>query len=263
MCDIGRLQNMRNFHAFQISDMRAAIALTRVAPLLAIATPPPILTQRAPLSSLTLCAPPPPDLEPERPPPEPERSLQEELEAGKAFGKQIRDRFLQPRIDDPGLPYADSLVCLCGALFVASISIVGIIPRPSWLFPLPGVPPLRSLPYILPAVSHGAGLAGCWLLGALAANAFEKEAYMGTLGDTLSRTWRGGAFSVGVLLLCTQFDYSASLLTQGVDPFEASREADYRTLTTAFEVITDVSVQAVGLTAFRIYRWADAQQYKK
>ena len=253
--------------------MRAAIALTRVAPLLAFTTQPPILSQRspslpilthrAPLSSITLCAPPPPDLEPERPPPEPERSLQEELEAGKAFGKQIRDRFLQPRIDDPGLPYADSLVCLCGALFVASISIVGIIPRPSWLFPLPGVPPLRSLPYILPAVSHGAGLAGCWLLGALAANAFEKEAYMGTLGDTLSRTWRGGAFSVGVLLLCTQFDYSASLLTQGVDPFEASREADYRTLTTAFEVITDVSVQAVGLTAFRIYRWADAQQYKK
>ena len=108
----------------------------------------------------------------------------------------------------------------CLSLLSASSALF----RPSWLFPLPGVPPLRSLPYILPAVSHGAGLAGCWLLGALAANAFEKEAYMGTLGDTLSRTWRGGAFSVGVLLLCTQFDYSATLLTQGVDPFEASRE---------------------------------------
>ena len=207
-------------------------------------------------ASVSLCAPPPE-------PPDPD--LGEEYEAGLAFGNRMRARFMRPTIDDPGLPYADALVCVCGASFVASIALVGIIPRPSWLVPLlpPGVEAtgLRGLPYILPAVSHGAGLASCWTLGALAAAAFEAGAYRGTLREALGRTWRAGAFAVGVLLLSSQLDTSVSLSLSGVDPLGASEEADIRALTTAFEVLVDVAVQAVGLTAFRIFRWAEAQQY--
>ena len=197
--------------------------------------------------------------------PEPEQlDVQKEFEAGQAFGKSIRARFLNPKIDDPGLPYADSLVVVCGALFVASLGLVGGIPRPSWLFALlpPGVEPIRGLPYILPAFSHGAGLAACWVLGALAANAFEAGAYMGTLSEAIARTWKAGAFTIGLLLLASQANAALVLLAQGVDPLGASSEADRLTLTTAFEVITDCTVQATGLTAFRVYRWWDAQQYK-
>jgi hypothetical protein len=132
--------------------------------------------------------------------------LEADFKAGIDFGKKIRSRFLSPQIDDPGLPFADSLVCVCGSLFVAAIALKGGIPFPGWLAPLPGVPVdgYRGLPYILPAFSHGTGLAFCWLLGALAASAFEAEAYMGSWQEALSRTWRGGAFATGLLLLATQ-----------------------------------------------------------
>ena len=127
-----------------------------------------------------LCTPPE-----ERPPPDDllPPDLQDELEAGRAYGNEIRDRFMKPRIDDPGLPFADSLVCVCGSLFLSSVALLGYIPRPSWLYPLlpPGVEAVRGVPYIVPALSHGAGLAACWILGALAAQAFEEKAYMGEL----------------------------------------------------------------------------------
>lgn len=127
-----------------------------------------------------LCTPPE-----ERPPPDDllPPDLQDELEAGRAYGNEIRDRFMRPRIDDPGLPFADSLVCVCGSLFLSSVALLGYLPRPSWLYPLlpPGVEAVRGVPYIVPALSHGAGLAACWILGALAAQAFEEKAYMGEL----------------------------------------------------------------------------------
>ena len=191
----------------------------------------------------------------------------EEFDAGLEYGKEIRARFFSPRIDDPGLPYADSLVCVCGALFLASLGLKGIVPLQSWLNPLPGVPVAgyRGLPYILPALSHGAALAACWLLGALASSAFEREAFMGSAGDALSRTWKAGAFATGMLLLCTQFTTFVSFSLQGLDyygPLGASREADMQIISTAFELICDVAVSAVGLTAFRLYRWRDAQDYR-
>lgn len=47
--------------------------------------------------------------------------------------------------------------------------------------------------------------------------------------------------------------------TEGLDRLEA---ADTQILSTAFELICDCGVQAAQLTAFRLYRWADAQKYK-
>lgn len=101
------------------------------------------------------------------------------------------------------------------------------------------------------------------MLGALAASAFESAAYTGTLREALARTWKAGAFATGVLLLGSQANGAVQLLALGVNPLDASREADRLAITTAFEVITDVLVQAGGLTAFRVFRWWDAQQYTR
>ncbi len=213
---------------------------------------------------------------PSPPPPEPEQdarepsteqeqpgSLRDDFEAGQEFGRSIRSRFLSPRIDDRGLPIADSLVVVSGTIGLAIFSLSGVVPgRPSWLVPPPllsGLP--RGLPYIPAALNHGAALAVCWLLGALAASAFEKEAFCGSLADALARTWKAGAFATGVLLLCTQFATYSTLSAAGIDPVDTSSAAlDLRLSSVASEVVADVAVQAVGLTAFRTFRWWDAQQ---
>ena len=222
-----------------------------------------LASQRARSSSVFLS-----EQQPSLPPPqndeepaESESSLEDDYKAGVAFGKDIISRFTSPVIDDPGLPYADSLVCICGSLFVSSVALKGLLPRPSWLVPfLPaGVEGIRGLPYIVPAWTHGAGLALCWTLGALAASAFERGAYMGTLPEAIARCWKAGAFAVGVLLLSTQASTFVSLASQGIDPLGPSPQADEMVLTNAFEIICDVAVQAAGLTAFRIFRWYDAQ----
>ena len=50
---------------------------------------------------------------------------------------------------------------------------------------------------------------------------------------------------------------------EGLEPFlGASLAVDFRLTGIANEVIVDVIVQAVSLTAFRIFRWWDAQQYE-
>ena len=110
-------------------------------PLAAAALHAPLLCKRHTQTHVRMCAPPEPPRDDDAPSPP---SFSDEYDAGLAFGKKIKNRFVQPRIDDPGLPYADSLVCVCGALFVAALGLVGLIPRPSWLFPLlpPGVEPM-------------------------------------------------------------------------------------------------------------------------
>lgn len=205
-----------------------------------------------------------PQLPPPPPPPPAKEDLDREFEEGVAYGKSMIKRFTSPRIDDPGLPLADSLVCLSACMFVSYVALLGFIPFPSWLTPPPGVPTegWRGLPYILPTVSHGATLAACWLLGALASAAFERDAFMGSWQEALSRTWRGGAFAVGLLLLGTQATTSVALAERGLDPLVASEQADFLVLARLFEVITDVVVQAGALTAFRLYRWADAQGWR-
>ena len=83
----------------------------------------------------------------------------------------------------------------------------------------------------------------------------------------MTRTWKGGAFAIGVLIFATQLSLYVSLSSQGLDPYtiptqagvDGNFAADRQILTTAFELICDCSVQAVQLTLFRLYRWADAQ----
>lgn len=211
------------------------------------------------------------------PPPEDDSpdDLGADYEAGKAYGASIRARFLSPRIDDRGLPFADALVCVGGSLFIAQWALspavpdVLKIPLPSWLAPtlLPSGVNWRGVPYILPALSHGAALAGCWVLGALAAAAYEREAYTSTVQVALAKTWRAGAFAIGILILSTQVSLYVSLSSQGLDPttvpttagIDSGAPADVQILQTAFELICDCAVQAVQLTLFRLFRWREGQ----
>ena len=70
-----------------------------------------------------LSVPDPPELEP--PPREEEPvDLLGEFDAGMAYGRQIKARFTSPRIDDPGLPFADALVCVSGSLYARATRIL-------------------------------------------------------------------------------------------------------------------------------------------
>lgn len=186
------------------------------------------------------------------------------FDAGVAFGKNVSSRFFAPAIDDPGLPFADSLVVVSGSLFIAYIVLAAGLPRPSWLVPMAGVPNIRALPFVLPTLAHGSALSVCWLLGALAAQAFESGAYMGSWREALSRTVKGGAFSTGLLILGTQAAVNTRLDAMGLDPYAAggSYAADLVLTSTANELIVDTAVSAVGLIGFRLFRWWDAQAYK-
>ena len=185
-------------------------------------------------------------------------SAQEAL--AEYFGKYI-SRFSSPVVADAGLPYADALTCCSLTLLLAIGGLRGFYPRPSWLEPLgnPGAS-LRGLPYILPALSHGAALAACWLLGALAAGAYEPEAFNGRWQEALGRTLRAGAFATGVLLLSTQFVTALNLEAAGIDQYTPSLALDMVLNQVAGEVASDVFVQALGLTGFRMFRWWMAQQ---
>lgn len=190
-----------------------------------------------------------------------DEDLQQDFEDGVVYGKQLIGRFLRPEVADPGLPYADVLVVTCGTLFVASLVLLEGWPRPDWLVPIqiPGFLGTRGLPFVPPALAHASQLCACWLLGALSAEAFAADAFTSTFLEAIRRTWRAGAFATGLLLFSTQISTYFMLSSEGLDPYlGASAEADLRLVGIANSVIVDVAVQAVGLTAFRIFRWWDA-----
>jgi len=184
-----------------------------------------------------------------------EEELSEAFEAGQSYGTDVRRRFTAPKVDDPGLPYADALTSISATLFVAYLSLSGLIPPVTWLQPAEWMPAWRALPYIPPALLHGTQLATCWTLGALAASAYERAAFCDGLKTALARTWRGGAFATGMLLLGTQAHTYVELSALGLEPvFGVSFETDVKLINIANSVTIDVAVQATALTAFRIYR---------
>lgn len=131
----------------------------------------------------------------------------------------VLSRFTSPRIDDRGLPLADALVA---QIVAPSFQILWLslarAPRPSWLAPVVSTgqlfPGRGSL--FAPTLIHGAGLASCWIAGALAGRAFETEAFDVSdevcpgegfrYGAVISRTLQAGAFATGLLIMITQID---------------------------------------------------------
>ena len=183
--------------------------------------------------------------------------LVEEFRRGVMFGKSMKERFTQARIDDRGLPIADALVVISTPVLVALVVLALGIPRPSWLVPSPWVPKLRGgLPYLPPALAHGSKLALCWIPGAIAARAYEEEAYDGTVQEAVSRTVKGGCFAVGLLILLTQVTLTAKFAAMGMEPPQLgySYETDLVLNGAASELIADAFFEAIALIGWRIIR---------
>jgi hypothetical protein len=149
--------------------------------------------------------------------------LLREFKNGVMFGETMRKRFTEARIDDKGLPIADALVVTTVPVFVATCVLALGVPRPSWLVPAPWIPKWRSLPYLAPALSHGAKLSCAWIPGALAAKAYEREAYDGSVNEAVWRTVKAGCFAIGILILATQIQLNVEFAARGARRQRAHR----------------------------------------
>ncbi|EJK67047.1 hypothetical protein THAOC_11966 [Thalassiosira oceanica] len=120
---------------------------------------------------------------------------------------------------------------------------------------------------LAPALIHGAGLAVCWLAGALAARSWEREAFtvgpaeggegegvglLGRYGTVLSRLFQAGAFASGVLILSTQTDL---LLEFGrYVQYGESDSTDLRLAVATVEVASDIFWEAVVIGTYQVRR---------
>eukprot|EP00588_Corethron_pennatum_P006643 CAMPEP_0194294076 /NCGR_PEP_ID=MMETSP0169-20130528/49629_1 /TAXON_ID=218684 /ORGANISM="Corethron pennatum, Strain L29A3" /LENGTH=195 /DNA_ID=CAMNT_0039042819 /DNA_START=95 /DNA_END=682 /DNA_ORIENTATION=- len=165
-------------------------------------------------------------------------------------------RFTNPVLDDPFLPLTDASLAqiVASALEVFWINL-NHAPPPSWLHPI--VVDRLWQPrgaFLAPTLIHGAGLASCWILGALAARAYEEKA----TDPTIEGYWymflslaKAGVGATGFLILATQLDLLFEF-GRWVLPGE-STEIDFRLLTAWSEVLNDVVFEAVVLTSVRFY----------
>jgi hypothetical protein len=179
----------------------------------------------------------------------------------------ILGRFTSPVIDDPALPLSDALVAqvIGPSVQVAWLSLQHA-PQPTWLKPIFNTDLLYTArgSMVAPALIHGAALATCWVVGALAAKAYERQSISPVprksqeAGDSswdYTLVWaailRGGAFATGLLILATQIDL---LLEFGrwVQLGE-SEETDFRLLVAIVELVNDVFFEAVTITSWRLY----------
>mmetsp|Transcript_15497 Transcript_15497/g.29243 ORF Transcript_15497/g.29243 Transcript_15497/m.29243 type:complete len:259 (+) Transcript_15497:40-816(+) len=182
---------------------------------------------------------------------------------GNDDGDSILDRFLSPKIDDAGLPIADALNAqiVAPTLQVAWLS-VNHAPIPTWLATiynnnnglLYNVPSQGAL--LVPTLIHGAGLAGCWLMGALAAKAYDSEAFNVSggrgYGTVVKRIFQAGAFATGILIFSTQLDLFLEF-GRYVQLGE-NEDTDLRLLSAVVELINDVFFEALVLSSWRLYR---------
>jgi len=187
-------------------------------------------------------------------------------------------RFLSPQIDDPGLPLTDVLLSqIVAPTFQLYWVFVAHAPLPSWARPISSyfgeateLAPRGSL--LAPTLIHGAGLAVCWLAGALAAKSFERDAFTLTnnnyddenggsrlsIGEkikqydtVLLRLFQAGAFACGILIVSTQVDLLLEF--KRYVQFGESDETDFRLFLAGAEVINDIFFEALVLSSWRIF----------
>lgn len=166
-------------------------------------------------------------------------------------------RFAYPKIDDGGLPLSDALFAqIVAPSFLVFWLSVNRAPIPTWLSSNSLFNSSAQGALVGPTLVHGAGLAVCWTMGALAARAYESDAFnvSGNRGykEPIIRTLKAGAFATGLLVLSTQIDLFLEF-GRYVDVGE-SEETDIRLLEALVEVINDVVFEAVILFAWRMYR---------
>lgn len=170
----------------------------------------------------------------------------------------LLDRFTNPVIDDPWLPLNEALVAQVVApslqlFWLASANS----PFPSWATPF--LSDFNFAPrgsFLAPTLIHGAGLACCWLLGALASKGYEQKAYEGSFGTVFASTVKAGAFACGLLILATQFDLYTDM--GGYVQVGDSVETDVRIYKATVEVINDCVFEGITLLGWRLYRSAAA-----
>lgn len=190
----------------------------------------------------------------------------------------ILSRFTSPVIDDPGLPLTDVLVAqvIAPSLQIAWLSLQHA-PQPTWLKPIfdTSLMYTRQGSFVAPALIHGAALASCWIVGALAAKAYERKSISPVkrtpseesspvagfrpalsnvewdYGSVVTAIFQSGAFATGLLILATQADL---FLEYGrwVQVGE-SEDIDFRLLVAIVELINDVFFEAATITAWRLY----------
>ena len=170
-----------------------------------------------------------------------------------ALQESLLDRFTDPKIDDPWLPLTEAGISQVMAPTLQLFWLVAVqSPTPSWAVPLydPTFAPRGS--FLAPTLVHGAGLACCWLAGCLAAEAYAKSAYEGTIGEVLTSTIKAGAFASGLLILATQFDLYRDM--GGYYQLGESPETDLQITRHTVELINDIVFQAVVLLVWRVIR---------
>ena len=97
-------------------------------------------------------------------------------------------------------------------------------------------------------------LAICWILGALAARAYEKVAFS-EYPTAVGRTLKGGAFAAGLLILATQLRLASDGLAGPVDPDVVSAPTYYMNLYTSNFQVSSFSIKRVDYfqSAFRTH----------
>jgi hypothetical protein len=176
----------------------------------------------------------------------------------------IFDRFSNPIIDDPAMPLTEAGLVQIVAPTLQLFWIVSLdSPYPSWAQPLVDTTFTSRGAFLAPTLIHGAGLACCWLMGCLAAKAYEKQNFRvnnnnnenvgtGDYGPIISSTIQAGAFACGLLILATQFDLFQEF--HGYVQFGESAITDARIYRALVEVINDIFFEFVVLMSWRLFR---------
>jgi hypothetical protein len=189
----------------------------------------------------------------------------------------ILSRFTDPRIDDPGLPLTDGLVVqvIAPSVQIAVRLVLGI-PPPTWLQSTDPSLLYNNRPggLLAPTLLHGAKLALVWLVGALAARAYERPAISPVkrsasvgkdddpAGNTssrdrwdYSRVWlalfQAGAAATGLWILATQVDLYIDV--GGYVQWGDSTVTDARLIIAATEGIADFVCEAITIIIWRLY----------
>jgi hypothetical protein len=192
----------------------------------------------------------------------------------------ILSRFTNPRIDDPGLPLTDGLVVqvIAPSVQIAVRLVLGI-PPPTWLQSTDPSLLYNNRPggLLAPTLLHGAKLALVWLVGALAARAYERPAISpvkrpassfgkdddpaGTISTSsrdrwdYSRVWlalfQAGAAATGLWIFATQVDVYIDV--GGYAQWGDSTVTDARLIIAATEGIADFVCEAITIIIWRLY----------
>jgi hypothetical protein len=206
----------------------------------------------------------------------------------------IIQRFIEPIIDDSALPISDALTAqiIAPGLQLGWLVLVNG-PRPTWCTPFVLSATSNTLftsntagtgSLIVPTLLHGAALAICWLVGALAAQAYKRSAISPTLKprsndkhstvndmdrkdetyywDYRTVLWtlvQAGSFASGLLVLCTQIDVWTEYGGQYIEYLMSTKditqydELQFRTLVASAEVVNDIFFEALTIGTWRLY----------